>query len=132
LTLIELVRLDRRMAVAEPVRAEPDLPQLPGPFPIQDLGTHGSHAGNPSRGLDHPLHRVRGKRHVVVEEEDEIRLGGGRERQGPSDGAPETAVLGQPEDAAAAQGSLQQVDGPVGRRVVDGQHTQSPMGLAGQ
>jgi hypothetical protein len=120
------------MPVAEPVRAEAHLPQLPLPFPIQDLGTHRPDAGNPFRCLDHPVHRGRGQGHVVVEEEDEIRLGGGRELQGPSHGAGEPQILVQPEDPAAAQGPLQQVDGAIGRRVVDGQHAQPPMGLAGQ
>jgi hypothetical protein len=75
---------------------------------------------------------VRFQGHVVVEEEHEVGLAGGRQFEGAADRPGEAEVAIQPKDAAAPKHPLQHVGRSIGRGVVDGQDPDAGVGLTGQ
>ena len=136
LALVDLAVLQGRVRMPEAVGGTADLAQEPGLVPVNDLGADDAdvlEALDADRRLDEPRDAVGVHRGVVVGDEEVVGGGGGRHRrEGRLHGAGDTQVLIEGEDTARSERGLEELVRLVGGGVVDGQDTQSWIGLRGE
>ena len=131
LSLIDLPRLQRRCGVAEAVRRATDVTQRSWIVLVDDLRADDPHVldTDPHRRLHQPRHRISIERRGRLEDQDEVRALRHRavERFAHGVGGPEGSLVAQ--HAARPQRSVEELPRSLVRVIVDGQHTESRVGL---
>jgi hypothetical protein len=132
LSLIDLSFFQGCVRVTEPVRRESDLPQNLWVVPVEDLRPDNSRSLDASCSFNQTRDGLGIQSRVVVQQEQEVGLGGDGERERLSDGPGETMVSFELHHATRTEDLLEDLRRVVPRAVVHRQDAESRMRLSSQ
>src|SRR5439155_12500407 len=134
LALIDLLGLQRRVGVTEQLGGPADVAESAGMIPVDDLGPHDPDAlGTGEHGRLHESGDGLGVENgVVMQQQDEIRLGGDRMRDGFVETARESEMVVVTQDPTLAEGLEEQLVRAVLGGVIDREDADTRVCLCGE